>query len=96
MGYFSNGTEGTLFQARYCNRCVHDRDEDCPIWMLHLSYNNDQSENPIIEGILSALIQHKGTDNICNLYHEKQPGEYSKKQELKRLEDWKNGRPKKV
>ena len=24
MGYFSNGTEGELYQERWCSRCLHD------------------------------------------------------------------------
>ena len=44
MGYFANGTEGTMFEEAWCSRCVHsdisgDReigvDPPCPIWMAH-------------------------------------------------------------
>ena len=28
---FSNGTEGEAWMQRWCYRCVHDRDEDCPL-----------------------------------------------------------------
>ena len=47
MGYFSNGTEGRDYQARYCYRCVNYRDlgdgrgEGCPIWDLHQLWNYD-------------------------------------------------------
>lgn len=45
MGYFSNGTEGDSFRARYCDRCVHGAGGDlCPIWALHLDYNYDQHD----------------------------------------------------
>lgn len=56
MGYFSNGTEGEIYQATYCDNCVHWRDlgdgrgYGCPIIDLHMLYNYDQhpehSNNP--------------------------------------------------
>lgn len=30
----SNGTEGEMFQERYCYRCVHDANEDSPCEIL--------------------------------------------------------------
>ena len=36
MGHFSNGTEGEIYQERYCFRCVHWNDDyGCPVWFLH-------------------------------------------------------------
>lgn len=54
MGYFSNGTEGMDYQERYCSKCWHDRDERCPIWMLHMTY--PYKRDPETEVILNALI----------------------------------------
>jgi len=53
MAYFSNGSEGSDYEDRYCSRCVNWRDristrplsdgmESCPIWDLHFNYNYDQ------------------------------------------------------
>lgn len=57
MGYFSNGTEGEMFEARWCERCVHqDESEDsigCPVWWLHLMWN--QEWEGIIEFINQAI-----------------------------------------
>lgn len=39
MGYFSNGTEGADYQAQFCDRCFHDRNNDCPVWLMHLLFN---------------------------------------------------------
>lgn len=39
MGYFSNGTEGEIYYERWCSRCVHDINEDCPVWAAHLMYS---------------------------------------------------------
>lgn len=53
MAYFSNGTEGMAYQAKYCDRCANnDGDGGCPIWDLHLLWNSAQvdSINAIYEG----------------------------------------------
>lgn len=47
MGYFSNGTQGAIYERMYCEGCVHhdqydpDNRECCPIWLLHLMWNYD-------------------------------------------------------
>lgn len=56
MAYFSNGTEGMDYQSRYCDHCVHDAKQDCPVWLLHLMYCGQQSNNETVETFLSALI----------------------------------------
>ena len=44
MAYFSNGTEGAIYQDRYCCNCVNYRDLNdgrgygCPIWDAHLMF----------------------------------------------------------
>lgn len=36
MGYFSNGTEGQMYEERYCSRCTHGQDRDpCTIMNAH-------------------------------------------------------------
>ena len=48
MGYFSNGTEGELYQAQYCDRCLHDnpaKEIYCPVWNLHLRDNYKECNN---------------------------------------------------
>lgn len=56
MGYFSNGSEESEYQARYCARCVHDVNLDCPVWVAHLVNNYDQKDNEAVKEILSSLI----------------------------------------
>ena len=55
MGYFSNGTEGAIYEETFCARCVHydneiGEDQPCPIWMMHLLYAyelcNEGEDNP--------------------------------------------------
>jgi hypothetical protein len=39
MGYFSNGTEGDIYERQYCFRCVHENPtRGCPVMSLHLLY----------------------------------------------------------
>lgn len=63
MAYFSNGTEGDLYFERYCSRCVHDRNEDCPIWALHLAHNYEECNKP--GSFLHALIP-RSKDGLSN------------------------------
>lgn len=62
MGYFSNGTEGMSYQERYCDRCRHDANGDCPVWNAHLMFNG--SSAPETDSILQMLIpSHDGINN---------------------------------
>jgi len=48
----ANGTEGLLFQHRYCSRCIHDREYrrtqtgGCSIWASALFYQIGEPEYP--------------------------------------------------
>lgn len=64
MGYFSNGTEGDLYEERYCRRCVHGDGEsagECAVWFAHLLHNYDECNND--ESILHLLIPRNGVHN---------------------------------
>jgi len=66
MGYFSNGTEGMDYEARYCDRCLHQENPDgtgCAVWLAHLLYNYDDCNNP--KSILHILIP-RTKDGIGN------------------------------
>jgi len=52
VGYFSNGTEGMMYEEEWCNKCLHR--EGCPIWMAHMIHNYDECNNK--ESILHMLI----------------------------------------
>jgi len=41
MGYFSNGTEWEQYESAYCNNCIHDKNNDCPIIASHFLYSYD-------------------------------------------------------
>ena len=57
MGQFSNGTEGMAYQEQYCDRCIHDAQNDCPVWNAHLMFNS--SDVPQIQSILEMLIPQR-------------------------------------
>jgi len=71
MGYFSNGSEGMDFEARYCDKCVHQED-GCAVWLAHLEHNYDECNNP--DSILHILIprskEHLGNDQ-CKMFIQK-------------------------
>jgi hypothetical protein len=62
MGYFSNGTEGMIYEEHYCQRCIHvDRepgvDKPCPIWMAHLLFayeecNRDSNAHTMLDMLI--------------------------------------------
>lgn len=72
MGYFANGTEGLMFEERWCSRCAHsdyrpgkeigDRDNPaCPVWMAHMLYAYELCNKEDHPGkvILDMLIPQK-------------------------------------
>ena len=71
MGYFSNGTQGMDYEARYCARCRHFKPDDggCPIWMAHHLHNYSSNED--VKQILDLLIprtESKLDNEQCALY----------------------------
>jgi hypothetical protein len=77
MAYFSNGSEGSSYQERYCTRCVHDLQQDCPVWGLHLAFNYDQIKDGkrtgTVHDFLSSLIPDTEDglhQDECRMFHE--------------------------
>lgn len=57
MGYFPNGTAGTMYYDKWCTRCLHDnmdKDVHCPVWTAHLITNYDECNKA--DSILHMLI----------------------------------------
>lgn len=63
MAYFSNGTEGEIYRDQYCDRCVHDQNNDCAVLLAHLLYNYDDCNND--KSILHLLIP-RSKDGLGN------------------------------
>lgn len=85
MGYFSNGTEGAMFEEAFCVRCVHydhelGVDKPCPVWMAHLLFAYDEcNSNSNAKTILDMLIDdekvtapdgHEFTSQRCRMFSE--------------------------
>lgn len=71
MGYFSNGTEGMMYEDKWCSRCEHQRTDDggCMVWLAHLMANYDECNNK--NSILHILIPRSkdGTGNEkCTMF----------------------------
>ena len=66
MGYFSNGTEGESYQEQFCNHCLNDRNEDCPIWGLQLSYNYNCAYWDILDQFIPKT--KDGRNGQCKMF----------------------------
>jgi hypothetical protein len=73
MGYFSNGTDGEMFEARQCNRCAHeDPVKGCPVMLAHLLFayelcNEEKHPGKIILDILIPLSEPLGNKD-CEMF----------------------------
>lgn len=74
MGYFSNGTEGIMYEDAYCMRCANwterpgDPVDGCPVMDLHHFHNYDDCNNP--ESYLHVLIPRnkEGRNLPCKMF----------------------------
>lgn len=76
MGYFSNGTEGEMYEEEFCSRCVHygEAGESCAILQVHAIWNYDQNrkDKKEIRDLLDDLIPRLNDGNEeCNMFHAK-------------------------
>jgi len=62
MGYFSNGTEGEMYAAKWCSWCIHNLPEyGCPVMLAHLLWNYDECNNEA--SVLHKMIPREGIGN---------------------------------
>lgn len=67
MGYFSNGTDGDIYQSNFCNRCIHDKEGfGCQIMNAHFFFNYDQHKNEQLKEVLSMLIPREEDEGEFN------------------------------
>ncbi|HDY89861.1 MAG TPA: hypothetical protein ENH82_17305 [bacterium] len=43
----SNGTEGMIFMDEFCDKCYHDRNEDCEIIVLTMGLEIEHKDYPL-------------------------------------------------
>jgi hypothetical protein len=56
VGYFSNGTEGLMYQEKYCFRCSYWNDEaGCPIWLLHELHVGEKKWQPTLDRLIPMV-----------------------------------------
>jgi hypothetical protein len=63
MAYFSNGTEGEVFDEQCC-KCRYG-DKPCPIAMVQSLYNYEACNNEVASKILLELVKNNGD---CTMY----------------------------
>lgn len=63
MAYFSNGTEGEVFDEQ-CAKCKYG-ERECPIALVQISYNYDAVDNETATSILNMLVKDNGA---CMMY----------------------------
>lgn len=78
MGYFSNGTEGMMYESEFCSRCVHqngpDGESGCAVWLLHMLHNYEECNKP--DSFLHTLIPRRKDDlgnEQCAMFHPSMP-----------------------
>lgn len=56
MGYFPNGTAGEMYYARWCARCIHEREiregadgPGCAVWGAHLLWNYEDKQKKLLD-----------------------------------------------
>ena len=73
MGYFANSTEGEVFQANNCEKCMNWRHDanagyGCPVWDAHLLFNYEDK----VKSLLNILIERtKDGGNKCRMLLER-------------------------
>ncbi len=72
MGYFSNGSSGDWYEAKYCARCVHNDEENgCPVMLAHVLYAYEEcNSNSNAKHMLDLLIpvRKDGFNGQCAMF----------------------------
>lgn len=67
MGYFSNGTEGQMYEEQWCDRCEHQ--EGCAVWTAHMlcNYEECNKENSILHQLIPRS-KDKLSNERCRMF----------------------------
>jgi hypothetical protein len=97
VGIFANGTEGQLYQEKYCfegadgNYCVNFKDRDdglglgCPVWDMHLFYNGNEEWADICDYLIPVV---DGENKKC-IWHNRLLNVDTEEAINMTLDDWK-------
>lgn len=70
MGYFSNGTEGMIYDDQFCSKCVNQDDEGgCPVMDLHLLYNGEEDKDLFLDWFIPR--DKQGYNEECKMFHQR-------------------------
>ena len=68
MAFFSNGTEGMVFDEE-CSTCIHG-EKSCPISLVQMIYNYEARNNKVAREILDTLVSQDGKCAIKKAFPE--------------------------
>lgn len=63
MAYFSNGSEGMVFDEQ-CSKCKYG-DKPCPIAYAQMNWNYEACNNKVAREILDSLVNNNGE---CSMF----------------------------
>ena len=70
MGSFSNGIHGDVYEEMYCQRCVHEDEENIrPVFTYHLMCNREPEHEPYLEMFIPTKDCH---NEQCTMFIEKE------------------------
>ena len=65
MAYFSNGSEGMVFDDQ-CAKCKYGKTY-CPVAFIQLTYNYDQCNNELACKIMNVLVDETGECQVWKM-----------------------------
>ena len=66
MAYFSNGSEGSVFDEQ-CSRCKYG-DKPCPIAFAQMNWNYEACNNETARQILDHLVKNNGECSMFKMF----------------------------
>lgn len=65
MAYFANGTEGSIYEENYCDKCKNWRKGGCPIMDLHLIYSYELCNSKSVGKKMLDFLIPEDEKNCC-------------------------------
>lgn len=72
MAYFSNGSEGMVFDEQ-CSKCAFGEDA-CPIAMIQFNYNYEACNNKVARKIMDDLVKDNGECSMWKAFGDRFKG----------------------
>lgn len=80
-----------MYRDQYCDRCERDKDNDCPIWTMHLMYNEGNNKKSLLHKMI-PLSKDGLSNEQCKYFKPYENGENKpfRPGQLKTLQEIKN------